>query len=124
MAPFVHPSAWTGDELRRSNDWVDHFLPEEIEELDRALRAVERRGLTWGNFEASDFPLEAVAQRLRTVDDELRNGRGFVLLRGIPVKRYTLDQIKTLYWGVMSHLGNIPVQNVKGVRLEEITDLK
>ncbi|MGE0801721.1 MAG: TauD/TfdA family dioxygenase [Lautropia sp.] len=124
IAPFVHPSAWTGDELRQSNDWVDHLLPEEIAELDRALRAVEQRSLKWGEFGAADFPLAALAQRLKSVDHELRDGRGFVLLRGIPVERYSLDQIKTLYWGIGSHLGQIPPQNVKGIRLEEITDLK
>jgi len=58
------------------------------------------------------------------MDRELREGRGFVLLRGIPVERYTLEQIKTLYWGISSHLGNIAEQNVKGTTLEEITDLK
>lgn len=119
-----HPSAWTGDELRARNDWIDFLQPEEIRELDRALRHVEARGLRWGEFNAADFPLEALLPRLRQVDDELRDGRGFVLLRGIPVERYSLDQIKTLYWGISSHLGQVMPQNVKGTMLEEITDLK
>lgn len=121
---FRHPSAWTGDELRERSDWIDHFQPAEIGELDRALRHVEAQGLRWGEFSAAEFPLETLLPRLRQVDDELRNGRGFVLLRGIPVERYSLDQIKTLYWGISSHLGQIMPQNVKGTMLEEITDLK
>jgi hypothetical protein len=121
--PFVHPSAWTGDELRRSDDWLVRLLPEDIDELDTALRAVERRGLRWGAFGADAFPLPRMSRRLEAVDRELREGRGFALLRGIPVERYTLDQIKTVYWGIGSHLGEIPPQNVKGIRLEEITDL-
>ena len=121
---FHHPSAWTGDELRERNDWVDHLRVDEIEELDRALRFVEARGHRWGFFAASDFPLDVLLSRLRKLDEQLRVGRGFVLLRGIPVKRYSLDQIKTIYWGVSSHMGQIMPQNVKGITLEEITDLK
>ncbi len=118
-----HPSAWTGDELRRSNDWVDHLDAGEIAQVEAALRHVERRGLRWGGFGAADFPLGSLVTRLKRADDELRYGRGFVLLRGIPVARYSLDQIKTIYWGISSHLGRIMPQNVKGVMLEEITDL-
>ena len=47
-----------------------------------------------------------------------------MLLRGIPVERYTLDQIKTLYWGLSAVTSADMPQNVKGTMLEEITDLK
>ena len=122
--PAVHPSAWTGDALRAAGGWVDQLTADDLEDIDRALRAVEARGLAWGGFEAKDFPLTVMRERLRRVDAQLREGRGFVLMRGIPVARYAPDQIKTLYWGLSSHLGRIMPQNVKGTMLEEITDLK
>jgi hypothetical protein len=121
---FQHPSAWTGDDLRQRDDWVDVLRPDELNEIHSALLKVQARGLNWGTFGASEFPLPILTARLARADEELRHGRGFVLLRGIQVKRYTLDQIKTIYWGICSHLGNIAEQNVKGTMLEEITDLK
>ena len=54
--------------------------------------------------------------------EELENGRGFMVLRGLPVHRYTVtplhrytdDEINTVYYGLGLHLG-VPVrQNPRG----------
>ena len=46
--------------------------------------------------------------------DELENGRGFLVMRGLPVERYSEDEINILYYGIGLNLG-IPVrQNPKG----------
>lgn len=124
-SPVTDASAWTGDEMRARNDWVDHLSAAEIADLEHAAAEVNRKGLHWGQFGKADFPLQdATKQRLRAADRELQDGRGFVLFRGLPVERYDLDRIKTIYWGICSHLGRIMPQNVKGTMLEHITDLK
>jgi hypothetical protein len=122
--PDRHPSAWTGDELRGRDDWLDLLDDAEIAEIDAALRHVERLGRGWGAFGRDEFPLPTLSARLARMDRELRDGRGFILMRGLPVARYSLDQVKAIWWGISAHLGRIMPQNVKGTMLEEITDLK
>src|SRR5438876_445121 len=51
-----------------------------------------------------------------------RGGRGFVLLRGIPVDRYTEGELKSLYWGLGAHLGAARYQNVQGELIGEVRD--
>ena len=124
LTPITEASAWMGGRLRDNEDWVDHLDAEEIADLEQARAAVARKGLGWGSFGKADFPLTVMAERLRQLDLQVRAGRGFALLRGLPVGRYNLDEIKTIYWGIASHLGQIAPQNVKGTMLEHIEDIK
>ena len=54
--------------------------------------------------------------------DELINGRGVVLIRGVPVDRYDKERASKIYWGVGMHLGAPWPQNAKGHLLGDVTD--
>jgi alpha-ketoglutarate-dependent taurine dioxygenase len=52
----------------------------------------------------------------------LDNGRGFVLVKGVPVERYSLPVASTVFWGLGQHLG-VPVsQNAAGHMLGHARD--
>jgi Taurine catabolism dioxygenase TauD, TfdA family len=122
--PITHPNAWRGKELKKNQEWVDYLSEDEINDINSALNTVTKKGLTWGNFGKEDFPLTAMKKRLAELDTQLLNGRGFVLLRGLPIKQYTLDQIKVIYWGLSTYMGQIMPQNVMGTMIEHIEDIK
>jgi hypothetical protein len=114
--------AWVGPDLAGSTDWIRPVSAAAIAECDAALAGLARRGLTWPSFGRQDFPLPMFARELDAVLDELENGRGVVLLRGIPVERYTEHELKNLYWGLGSHLGHIRYQNARGELIGEVRD--
>ena len=120
--PIEGPAVWHGEELARSPGWVRPVTPRFVEELDAALRAVERRGLRWPGFGPADFRLPTVAGELAAVRHELERGRGIVLLRGLPVERYTLEQLRQLSWGLGVHLGTPRPQNASGELIGEVRD--
>jgi hypothetical protein len=80
------------------------------------------RATRWGfpDFDRDDFPLHALAPRLALWADELENGRGFVLLRGLPVQRYSAAEINAAYYGLGLHLGQPVRQNPRGDLLGEV----
>ena len=121
-APISGPEAWLGRDMTASSDWIRPFAPREIEEIDAALRTVQRRGLAWPKFGRDDFPLPTLSLALAAVLEELENGRGFVLLRGFPVERYTEGELKNVYWGVGAHLGHHRYQNALGELIGEVRD--
>ena len=55
--------------------------------------------------------------------DEVLNGRGFVLVRGMPVEDRPLAESATAYWGVGAYFGNARSQNAKGHLLGHVYDL-
>ena len=123
MTPALTTSpAWVGSELAGSTDWIRPVSAAAIAEWDAALAGLARRGLAWPNFGRDDFPVLTFARELDAVLDELENGRGVVLLRGIPVERYTEHELKNLYWGLGSHLGHIRYQNARGELIGEVRD--
>lgn len=121
-APLDIPAAWRGEELVAKTDWVHELTPAEIAEIDSALREVRRRGLALDDIDRSNFPLPKLAATIESWATELDAGRGFVLVRGLPVHRYTEDEASVAYWGIGQHLG-VPVsQNTDGDLLGHVRD--
>ena len=112
------PAAWKGGDFVGDTSWIHHLSGSEIELIDTALAHVKARGLTFPDFTREDFPISELAPFLKPFADELENGRGFLLLRGLPVERYSNDDINIVYYGLGLHLG-VPVrQNPRGDLLD------
>jgi hypothetical protein len=120
--PITGRAAWHGEDLARATDWIRPITPAEQQELDAALRAVTRRGLAWREMTREDFPIPRFARALAEVRHELESGRGVVLLRRLPVERYTEDELRIVYWGLGLHLGTPRYQNPDGELIGDVRD--
>jgi hypothetical protein len=120
--PILGPAAWRGEDLAIAQDWIRPIAAAETEELDAALRAVERRGLDWPALTRDDFPIPRFARSLADVSRELEDGRGLVLLRRLPVERYTEAELRIIYWGLGQHLGTPGYQNAQGELIGDVRD--
>jgi hypothetical protein len=122
--PVAGRNVWTGPELAQSDDWIWELSGAEIADIDTALNKVLASGRKWSEFGRDDFTLTTFGNRIEQCKHELKDGRGFVVLRGLPVNRYSIDELKAIYWGIGCHLGNIITQNARGSVMEHITDMK
>jgi len=120
--PILGRVAWRGDELAASSDWIRILTTPELNELDAALRSVQGRGLAWRDMTREDFSIPRLAVSLAEVRRELEDGRGVVLLRRIPVERYTEDELRIIYWGLGLHAGTPRYQNPKGELIGDVRD--
>jgi hypothetical protein len=121
--PIVGPAAWKGPELAASDDWKFHLSASHIEEIEAALAGVHARGLTPATMTRDDFPLPRLAATIAGWRHDLLHGRGFVLVRGLPVKRWDEAAASIVYWGLGLHLGVPGAQNPAGDLLGHVTDL-
>lgn len=120
--PVPGPAAWRGAELREHSDWIARLGASEIRELEAALGSVRARGLGLGEIRRADFPLPRLAPVIAGWARELREGRGFLLVRGLPVARWGDDDSALVYWGIGQHLGTPGAQNPQGELLGHVTD--
>jgi hypothetical protein len=117
-------AAWYGPEMAKRTDWLMALSPAEIDEIETAARTLAARGTDIAAITASDFPLPRLAARLKSrVEAEVLNGRGFLLLRGLPVERWTMREAATAFYGLGVHLGSPRSQNAKGHVLGHVRDL-
>jgi hypothetical protein len=115
------PGAWIGPEIQHDGSWIHRVTADEIAELDAALANLKRAG-SGTPFSKADFPLPRFAGALAQILDDVENGQGFKLLRGIPRERYTDEECELIYWGLGIHLGNPVSQNARGHRLGHVRD--
>ncbi len=116
------PCAWTGSDLVRSDRWIRDLEPEHIGELESALSSVEGRGLEWDEIIAEDFVVPGLALLIEDIRHELEDGCGVLKLRGLPVERFTEDQLRKIYFGLGVNIGTPVHQNRRGELMRFIRD--
>jgi hypothetical protein len=123
---MTHPAkidtanVWHGQQQAQRSDWVLHFTDEENAELARAAEGAIGNDLD--NLTPALFPLPTLATRLAAVERELAVGRGFALLRGLPLADFNDGEIATIYCGIGAHLGVNVAQSLDGDRLGHVMD--
>jgi Taurine catabolism dioxygenase TauD, TfdA family len=115
------PAAWIGAELARSDEWTYALSPAELAELDAALRATRDRPIM--EIGRAEFVLPRLGPVLAGMLDTLLDGRGFVLIRGLPRAAYGIEELARIYWGIGTHIGKALSQNAKGHLLGHVRDL-
>ena len=109
------PSAWIGADMRgREAEWSYRLSPPEIAEIEAALKSVQARGLDIADIRREDFPLPTLGPVLDRLRAEVLDGRGFVLLRGVPVEDRPIAESAAAYWGIGTYFGSARSQNAQG----------
>ena len=124
LPPEIHqPSAWYGSEIVGLGDGVEHFGETDIDELDRAVRWCEEAPVDLASMTTEDLSLRVLNTRLKRLLDEVLNGRGFVLIRALPVEEWTRRQAALAFLAIGVHLGKLRMQNAQGHLLGHVRDL-
>ncbi len=124
LPTFDNAQAWYGPDMMRRDEWIHALTADELADIDRAVRHAEMAGSDIAELGPEHFPLGAPMRALLArVKNDVLHGRGFMLLRGIPVERYSLRQSAIAYWGLGSHMGEAVSQNGKGHVLGHVTNL-
>ena len=109
------PIVWEGKDWTSEDQWVYKLRDEELQEIEEAMKVqsflslkvifiISNRTLTglnkpMGYINRETFPLPNLGPRLYNLAKELYTGRGFFVLRIIPVDRYTRAQLAIIYAG-------------------------
>jgi hypothetical protein len=121
--PVVGAAVWYGPEMTKCTDWVHVLSAADVAEITAAMRPLVDREVDIACIRKADFPLPTVAPKLATICKEVIDGRGFALLRGLPVERWSMRESATAYFGIGAHFGSARSQNAKGHVLGHVRDL-
>ena len=120
--PVAGAAGWRGDAMARSDEWIAVLQPADVDEIKAAVAHAEARGSRMDALTAAGFPLPKLARRIDEWRRELRHGRGFVLIRGVPVGEWTEPQSALFFWALGLHLGIPGAQNQQDDLLGHVRD--
>ena len=120
--PLDDPAAWRGDRMSERTDWINPLNERMVSEFESAVAAVAARGVDLFTITRDDFPLPSMHRYFENMLGALEGGRGFALLRGLPVARWSDAENRIAIWGMGTHLG-LPVgQDRAGSLLHDVRD--
>jgi hypothetical protein len=120
--PLKGPETWIGADIVDAGDWRYPLRESDIGELDSALAHVKAAGWNWDDVTKDRFPLGPFGDKLADVSEELESGCGVVKLSGLPVSRYSEDDLRIIFYGVGTHLGTPVGQNGERGLMRDIRD--
>ncbi|MGA3203300.1 MAG: TauD/TfdA family dioxygenase [Bryobacteraceae bacterium] len=113
---FAGARAWIARDFSGPPDWLLSLSEETRQELKSAVARAKQ------TMRREDFPLLSFASTAAEIRRRLRDGSGFVVLRGLSLDDYADDEVRLLYAGLGTHLGTILPQNLRGDRLYSVRD--
>jgi Taurine catabolism dioxygenase TauD, TfdA family len=117
-------AAWRGTDFRNTGDFTHRLSEAEISEIDAALQAVAEGRVDHIAIDRHNFELPQFGKRLTSIRDEvLLRGQGFMVIRGLPVERYSIEQAAAAFLGIGAYFGKPVSQNGKGHILGHVKDL-
>jgi hypothetical protein len=120
-ARIDHPMAWRGGDF--SKDGIAFDLgARHVAALEDVLLKVRGAGLTLPQIRAEDCRHPALDSDLRRVFEEIQEGRGIVIMRGIPVDAHPVEDVATMFWAIGMHLGRGVSQSALGDVLGLVRD--
>ncbi len=123
LKPVVDPAGWYPDDFAGRDSWMYRLSDAEIGELHDAVAAVEARGMDLKDVKKEDFPLPRFGAVVADIADEIMMGRGFALIRGMPVEGRSRLQVAAAFWGIGAHMGEARSQNTQGHLLGHVKDI-
>ena len=116
------PAAWIGTDLARRTNWIHVLTPSEVADIERVVASLRANGVPREQLTRDDVAFDALAPAIAAWRDTLAHGRGFLLVRGLPVERMSFDAAAAAYWSIGLHLGSPVSQNFQGELLTHVRD--
>jgi alpha-ketoglutarate-dependent taurine dioxygenase len=124
MAIRQNAMAWRNSSFTTPADFALELTEEDRQELRATLAVLKQAGRLdpVHALSRADFPFATLGERLRRAYDDVRAGRGFVLLRGLPADGLTLEEYTAAVWGVGAWFGFPLSQNAQGELVSYVID--
>jgi len=116
--------AWRASSFNHASEYVVELTVQDRDEIVAAIRRLGHSGPQTPAHELTKdgFGFRELGSRLTGAYDEVRSGKGFVVLRGLPADEFSLDQFIAAAWGVGLYFGHALSQNAQGELIGHVID--
>jgi len=111
-----------GRDFRSPADYSVDLDAAQLRDIAAAMRRINAAGIGLDGLQREHFEVPSLRPFVEEIRRQVEDGRGFVLLRGLPVEDYSKDDLGLIFWGIGTHLGRGLSQSVMGDRLGHVKD--
>ncbi len=122
MVRWSGPQVWDAKSIGSTDDWVVQLSDHEIDELHVAVQASKQLDKPLSSLTRGDFAFKQLGDRLLVLKNDVLNGKGFTLLRGLPSSQWSDEELIIAYWGIGLWIGDPVSQNAKAHLLGHVID--
>ena len=125
--PVTDPAVWTGQGMAAHDDWIYTLSDIDIAALSdivkqvRSITGDDANGLLGLN--STDIYLGSFGPQMAKLFHQIKDGRGFQLIRGMPVANWDRLNLAIAYWMVGLQFGNPLSNNPDGDMIGHVTDM-
>ena len=123
LQPVEGPQVWYGPEVAARRDWIRPLTPAEIAALEAAVARLDATGIDIAAIGPQHLQVPELQPLVEEVRQAVLHGRGFLLVRGVPVHRWSIRQCAIAYFGLGTLLGEPVSQNAMGHILGHVKDI-
>jgi hypothetical protein len=120
LEPISGPTAWRGDELMATDEWIYRLSDAERTELEAVGRKFVADDPDLREVTADQYPLTACAGAIAEFGAAMDTGRGFVLVRGLHTEEYGDAVAGAIFFVMGLHLGVPMKQNEVGDLVDHV----
>lgn len=121
--PLNSPAAWKVADITSNEDWIYRLTPEDATELGAAAEAALADSRPLHEITKEDFLLPTLGPKLDAIRKEVSFGRGFALIKGVPVHDWSRAKVVASYYGIGLYWGKAVSNNKKGHLVGHIKDI-
>lgn len=114
---------WSSADIAASDDWIWRLSPQSVDEIHAAVESVKATGKKFEDVTREDFPLPSLEAEFADMRHELHRGRGFCLIKDVPVDGYDDDDLALIHWGIGAHMGFGLSQSYRGDKIGHVMDM-
>jgi len=119
---ITSPESWLGRTLQENKNWIVFINPNEILEINNLLDQWRKNPTEYLQYKIQKSDLPNLSKRFLEIRSELEGGRGFFLLRGLPVNLYSTEEAKVVFWVLAKLLGEPQGQDKLGSLMHSVTN--
>ncbi|KAL4975015.1 hypothetical protein BDW66DRAFT_167438 [Aspergillus desertorum] len=99
------PLVWDRGDFPDENEYVYYLTDKDKIEISDALETFKGFGLGGHEVSQATFPLPSLGKELIKLRNDVYDGRGFAIVRGLDPDAYTMEDLTVVYLGISSYIG-------------------
>jgi len=97
------PLCWKSGNIAEE-DYVIHLTDKDKTEIVAALKYFKEQGLDGSEVSPETFPLPKLSHKMRKICEDVYEGKGFAVLRGLDPDVWSVEDVTVVYLGISSYV--------------------